>query len=753
MRRNLTAPIDYLIFALISGLTFLIPIFFVNLTTEFYEMPKLILLVIFVAILLLLWSLKWVIAGKVAFTKTPLDLPLILLAIVFIVSTLFSTSQPVSIFGAFPRVSNSTVAWLSYICLYFVIVSNLKTKLQIITIYSILNVSALFISFLTILSYLGIFLPVDALNFIKFVNFSPTGSSFATSGLLILLLPLPLISLVQKNKNMSQILALALATLYLITIILIGSYQIYALAVILAALVAFIYRQDFKNKSSLLFLIPILIAVILYGLSFINLNSTSNFLYQQKQNFPQEIQLSLANTWTIAASSFRDKPFLGSGPATFINDFSLYKPIDFNLSQVWNLRFDSGFNEYLVALSTLGGLGLIALIFLTVNILIFSKKGLKIKDDKFTTSLAISSVVIIGLLLIHSITLVTIFASLLILGFLMANNKSISSQIEELTLGIKASKLTDSDLVTNLIIGDILPMILLIPILILVIFVVWHTKNATMAEYHHRQALNLASKNSLLTYENLRQSENLNPYIDTYRTDLAQTNLSIANAIAFQKGPTQASPSGSLTDNDKQTIQQLLSQAIDEARFATSLNPQSSINWEILASIYRQISGVAQNALAFSLDAYGRAIQHDPLNPLLRLNVGGVYYSVRNYDLAIRFFNDSVNLKPDFANGYYNLSVALRDKGSLEEAKLAAEKVVSLLDPKSPDYKVASAYLADLKQKIATASSNQTTEVNQVTPPAAAENGPLQKKTLPKVLDNQLKNAPENIATPEAIRK
>ena len=187
-----------------------------------------------------------------------------------------------------------------------------------------------------------------------------------------------------------------------------------------------------------------------------------------------------------------------------------------------------------------------------------------------------------------------------------------------------------------------------------------------------------------------------------------------------------------------------MSQSINEGQAAVALSPQNPQNWEILASIYRQISGVAQNALQFSLDSYGRAIQLDPLNPLLRLSVGGVYYSVKNYDLAIRFFSDAVNLKPDFANAYYNLSVALRDKGDLKGAQTAAERVVALLDPKSADYKTAADYLADLKNRIATGSAQQS----QITPPAAQENGALQKKDLPKVLDLP---KPEKITTPSAI--
>ncbi len=73
-------------FALI-GLLFVLPLFFWNLTSEFYEMPKFILLSAGVLILLAVWVIKFVILGKVTLTKSFLDLPFLLLLIIFLVST------------------------------------------------------------------------------------------------------------------------------------------------------------------------------------------------------------------------------------------------------------------------------------------------------------------------------------------------------------------------------------------------------------------------------------------------------------------------------------------------------------------------------------------------------------------------------------------------------------------------------------------------------------------------------------------
>ncbi len=741
MRNQVSAYINNVITIILIIVVVLTPLVFASFTTEFFETPKLIFLATATLLLVVLWSLSWVLQGRVLITRSPLDIPLLLLLIIVVLSTIFSPVRETSIVGSLPRVHGSAISWVTYIIFFFVATSNLRSKVQIKTVYYALLASTVISSVIAILSYFGVYLPIP---FVKFANFTPTGSSFSSGALALLMLPLPLLSLmgISKEKNTYIPLPFALFSgiILAVTVALFADPSIFIAGVILLLLIFMIMRA--KNRPfSPLFLAPLVVAALVLVFSYLPIGK-ANPLRIKSQNFPREIQLPFLSSWKISASSFRDNPFLGSGPATYLFDFTSYKPIEFNASKYWNIRFDSASNEFLQILATLGGLGVLALIFFAIMVLAFAWKGLNHDDHALTIALSIAGILAVVILLLHSSSLVLIVALMTILSLLMATHKSVSNKVEELTIGIKASKLTDS----NLVVGDILPLILLIPILFFVIYAVWNGSKLVLADYEHRQALNAASTKGLDTYNHLVRAEQLNPLADLYRTDLAQTNFALANAIAQSKGPTQSSPSGSLTDQDKQNIQQLLSQSIAEGRAATTINPLSAQNWEVLASIYRQISGVAQNALDFSLDAYGRAIQRDPYNPLLRLSVGGVYYSVKNYDLAIRFFSDSINLKPDFANAYYNLSIALRDKGDIQNAVAAAERVVALVDSKSADYKTAADYLKDLKARAATGSAQSQTNA----PPAAAQNGALQQKDLPKVLDLP---KPENISTPAAVRR
>jgi tetratricopeptide (TPR) repeat protein len=462
-------------------------------------------------------------------------------------------------------------------------------------------------------------------------------------------------------------------------------------------------------------------------------------------NFPKEIQLPFATSWKISASAFRDAPFVGTGPSSYLFNFSSYKPAEFNQLAFWNFSFDTAYNEFLQVLGTLGILGFAAIALLCLVVLNHSRKNLMVTaadahqdgSQILLPALAISGLVTVVLFGIHATTLVSTVATIFMMAALMVAQKPVRERVMELSMGLKASTSNRQ--------FDLLPVIVFVVFLIAAAPVAFQLYTTVAADYYHRQALAQANKSGTQTYQSLQKAESLNPVIDLYRVDMAQTNFALANAIVARAASTnQSSPSAALTDQDKQTIQTLLSQSINEGRVSVALSPRSPRNWEVLASIYRNITGVAQNALAFSLDAYGRAIQRDPLNPTLRLNVGGIYYSVKSYDLAIRFFTDAANLKPDYANAYYNLAIALRDKGDFQNAAVVAQQTVALLQKNNPngqDAKVAAQLLKDLKAKVAAGASA----------PAGQTNSALQSSNISNVNVDNLNNPPK-VATPAAVK-
>lgn len=732
MRNQLSAYIDNAISFLLLVIAGLTPLLFLNQTTEFYEMPKLTFLLVSTVLLLGMWIFSWILKGKVVITRTPLDIPLLVLLGVIIASTYFSESRYAAIYGNFPRVHGSAVSWAVYILLYFVTVSHLRTMAKIRMFLYVLYASAVAVAVITLTSFFGLFLPF---SFAQAPNFTPTGSSFATVAFLLLLLPFPILSIINPNRYLSVPFALVLTILFGVVIALTGTIASYLALLAVFAICFFVSKPQQIKGTLALFLVPVVVIGLTLALAYIPL--AGNVVEQRVSNFPKEIQLPFPISWKVSASAFRDAPFIGTGPSTYLFNFTSYKPVEFNQTPFWNVSFDTAYNEFLHVLGTIGFLGLLLLIFVCLIVLNYARRNFYIDTSDvhqhsphvLIPALAISAVMSVVLFAIHVTTLVSLVVTLFLFAALLASQRSVREKVMELSLGLKASTTDNKQF-------DLLPVIIFILFLVGAAPLLYKTYTVVAADYYHRQALAQANQSGTLTYENLQRAESLNPVIDLYRVDMAQTNFALANAIATQKGPTQENPEGTLTDQDRQTIQTLLSQAINEGRASVALSPRSSRNLEVLAAIYRNISGVSENALTFSLDAYGRAIQRDPLNPALRVNVGGIYYSIGNYDLAIRFFTDAANLKPDYANAYYNLAIALRDSGDLENARLVAAQAVALLadNKESIDYQVATALVQDIEAQV---------------PEAQAESA-LESDNLSDVEVSDL-DTPPDVATPAAV--
>src|SRR3990167_2526794 len=103
MKEQFLNPINTAIRFGIVALAFLTPLFFLPITSEFYQFNKQALVVVATSILLVLWGVKMGIEGKMRIVRTPIDLPLLLFALAVILSTIFSVDRYVSIAGFYPR--------------------------------------------------------------------------------------------------------------------------------------------------------------------------------------------------------------------------------------------------------------------------------------------------------------------------------------------------------------------------------------------------------------------------------------------------------------------------------------------------------------------------------------------------------------------------------------------------------------------------------------------------------------------------
>lgn len=624
---------------------FLLPLFFLPITSDFYDFNKQALVIFLALASLVLLATSFVAERQVTFTFSPFGLPILAILASLVLSTILKSPNRLDALID----PGQTGSYLGLAVIFFCAINFIRTKSQLDTFSTSLTISTALLGLVTILWISGLAQKIPLISNIQFLNstlWTPTGSSLATLSLFLAFLPFLTLQLLHEKtlRFKSSLLAISLA-------------------LILVASCLISYR---------LFLSP-------------DVSSRPLFL-------PHRF------SWAIALEALKISPFLGTGPGSYSADFTQFRPVTYNLTPGWFTRFTSASSYLLHLFATIGFLGTLAYIWLIYRTILTLKKS---SNFHLIPILAIFATQ----LFLPAYFIQIIFLFLFLILAVASLKLSGSSLIQESTVDIVAANSKSS----------FLPIISLILAIAVVIPAGYFFARSYLAEVLFQKAVTAAAKNDgKTTYDTLIRTISANPSHDVYRVVYSQTNLLLANTLASNKN---------LTDTDRNTITQLVQQAIREAKNAVALNPTKVSNLENLANIYHNLLNFAQGADVWTIASYRQAIALDPVNPNLRIALGGVYFAQKNWDEAIRLFQQAIDLKSDLANSHYNLAAAYREKGDYAKAITSMETVLTLLDKSSADYTKASQELANLNATPATPAASQLTRPEPL--PTPKVNPPL----------------------------
>ncbi len=427
--------------------------------------------------------------------------------------------------------------------------------------------------------------------------------------------------------------------------------------------------------------------------------------------------LSIAAGWSVALDALKSPGslFFGVGLANFPAFFTHVKPLFVNTTPLWNVTPSSAGQEILDLLATTGLVGVLPFLYL---LMVLGKRLLALRKNPEAGGLA-------ALSLLATIAFVTTpISTPVTLLFFVSLGLIFKGEVKEVKIPPKYT----------------LP--LAAAGMIILLGVAYGAARVYAAEYHvYRASQALAKNDGKAVYEQSLAAVTLVPKMTSYHLSFSQVNLSLAAAL---------SQKSSLTDSDRQQIATLVSQAIAEGKTAAGLRPSLAASWQNLGSLYRNLINVASGADQFATQSYAQAVTLDPANPVLRVEYGGLLYQLGSaatdktqkntlLSQAVQQFQTAVQLKPDYGNGYYNLSKALEAEGDIQSAYAAMQQVVANVAPNSTDYQTATSALSELKAKLPTSTAAPT-----ITPT------PVRTNTLsaPSPLPSPLKGGP--IILPEA---
>jgi tetratricopeptide (TPR) repeat protein len=566
---------------------------------------KEILLVVVASLVILIWVIKMVMKGSIAFAIGRFDFAVLMVALAYLVSALTKTPNKMEAF-LIPGVATFVIVSAVSYFLINQFGKNTKNGVSLALVSS-----GLLVSLSLLLTELKLFEKIPQLPaFIKDPSFNPLGGVVPA---VIYLLPILVlgISVVVKEKDLTKKVFWGVAA-----------------SVITMSLV-------------------VLIGSALPG-------------HAQSPKFP-----SVQTSWEVTVEALKKSPLFGMGAGNYLTAFNQFRPVTYNQTDLWAVRFTTASNFYLTLITETGFLGLFALIMLVLAIYKYFASELKPSFEKLSV---LTFLVLLGLFPASPLLVFPFFVLL-----------SLFSSSEEHLISFRFP-----------------PILVGLVILAGVGAADFFGAKAVLAESKFKNSLVALNQNDAKkTLDSLNSAIKLDPKVDRYHATLAQVDMALASAIASKKD---------ITDSDKKTVTQLVQNAINEGKLTVTLNPQRSGNWEVLAQIYRSIMPFAQGADKFAVQTYTQAVALDPINPNLRIALGGVYYALGRYDEAIDSFRLAVLAKSDLPNAHYNLAIAYREKKDYDNAIKEMNAVLTLVKKDSDDYKLAQTELTNLENKKKSAS-------------------------------------------------
>lgn len=617
---------------LLYTIVFLLPLGFANISPNPFVVPKLIILVGGLGLVLIVWCIRVLATGKLEYYKTKFDLPVLLIMAAYLVSALMQTPNKMEAY----LLPGTATMMVGGGLLYFLI--NQQEDKRGLT--KILLIGAGVFAFLTLLSAFGALGAIPQLPAaFRAAGFTPEGG----------FLP---------------------AFLFLTPLL--------ALGIGLTILEKDITRKIIPAAASVVIALGVIACII-------NIIPGSKFT----PHFPGP-----GTSWSISVDALKDSPLLGVGPGNYLSAFNRFRPLEYNNTDLWAVRFGTASNFYLTVLTEAGLLGIAGFILLGFLIYRQIRKAAERKEEIDTTAIVYSTS--LGILLV----LLIIFPASLLIVTLLFILLALSVRSHHTALHLTAEASGDSP------VGSKLPALLVtLPIFVLVAYLFYKGTTIVSAEYKFQKALTALSANDAQkTLDYMNQAITGNPTVDRYHMTAAQVAILIANAIAQKQD---------ISDDDRQTIAALVQTAIEQGKAGVALNPLRAANWDVLAQIYRAIMPLAKDADQFALQTASQAVALDPFNPGLRINLGGIYYAQGDYDNAIKIFETAVAAKNDQPNAYYNLAFAYAQKGDLGKAEQAMSQVLAnIKDKSSKDYEVAKKALEDIQAKKKEAATNKGDQLN-----------------------------------------
>lgn len=652
-----------LLLTIFASLFFFLPYVPVTL-----EASKGFLLSVGATLSLFFWLISRLGEGKFLIPKDKLIIFGMAIPLVFLISSFFSSSLYVSLFGSGFEIGTFGSMLVLFI-IFFLSSIYFQTEKRLWYFMGSLFVAGLI---LVIFEVFNIVVGFDRilpglLQGVSSGNLVGTWSNFALVLGLMVLLSLFTLELLKTKKSLrvAQYVLLFLSIILLIIInvplvwLLVGSFSVilfvYSISLQHSG-VKVIQGDDNKKKFPFASLIVIFISLIFL----IGGDLASGFISKYINLNNPDIRPSIVTTSQIAFKSFKHNPLFGTGPNTFVIDWALWQPKEIAQTVFWNVDFANGFSLLSTFAVTTGLIGLISLLLFLSVFVVRGIQSIRIALHNTFTNYFIMTTLMIS---IYS-WITVIFYNPNILMLMMAFASSgilIGILVYKQAIPVKEfSFLSDPR-------NSFFSILVLLALMVSAISLTYVYVEKFTSILFFSKGLNTGS-----TMESLTKSEEMLlraialDKSDIYYRNLSQVYIGKINLLINNDEISQ--------DALKSDLQQLVNLAQEKAELAVVQNPKQYLNYMNLGNVYSALVPLAvANSYESAFAAYDKALTLSPNNPSIPLAKASLEFINKNNTEARKYINEALALKVNYIDAIFLLVQIETNEGNLSEAIKKAE--------------------------------------------------------------------------------
>ncbi|HUW71917.1 MAG TPA: tetratricopeptide repeat protein [Candidatus Humimicrobiaceae bacterium] len=639
-------------------LLFLLPLFFLPFARSVLDYPKQSLLLFLVFLSLIGWLGKQFIQRKIIIRENKLlYLILLFLFFIFSLSAIFSLWPTASFWGWPLIISDGLLTFLCLLLLVFLFVNTFQTEREVFSALLIFLVSGALAGIFLLLQLYGIFILPSAIS--RIFSFNTIANVYQAILFLAVLLPISLVLAFRIKKPIFWFILLILLS----SVILVDfrdAWVVLLLGVLTLAVFGLVGFQG-KIRIGLTAFLGLLLVLTIFFMFFPLRPAWFPALpLQVSPGTVTELDI-LSGVYSGGVKNI----FLGTGPGTFIFDYSQHRSPLLNLTLFWGTRFSSGGSEFLDWFITKGLLTGISLLFFLGLSIYLAFKGLIRNESPLGMRLGLlaSAVALAGAGFLSPFNL----SLWVVFWVVMAGLFFYNSKTREVNLDSQFRR-------------AIFSAVLLITIIIGITLFLFQGQNY-LAEIRYSRGISLSQQGDInRAIDLIQRATSLNPSADIYWRDLAQLYLVKINLIAQNQ---------ELTPEEKRMeTQESIRNGIEALNHITSRFSFNVANWNVAGFFYRNLIGI-EGAGEEALRSYLQAAELEPASPFPYGEIGRVYILMAQdfrerqmtdrekecLSSAIISLEKSIELKPDYAPAHYLKAVAYDQQGREEEAIVTLEEL------------------------------------------------------------------------------